>query len=404
MATPQDRSKEPINKPSMATQSNQASDEVNMQDNSPPSPAPITRQSYQHMISAIPHPILITTLQGVIEYANSAAAQLLGFEKNELNAMPMGKLIPECADTFRVFRSKHFSQDTEPLCLGKTERDDLTLSEKEGLKITRKDKSSRYVELSLSSFETVDSRYVIVSIVDVDNHRRILDELYRSNQELDQFAYIASHDLKAPLRGLDNLVTWVYEDIDDKELVLEHVQMMRIRLHRMQTLLGDLLEYSRAGKVEQNLSQVDINYMAQDLYLQSSPPETFKLELGEPIQPIETLATPLAQALRNLINNAIKHNQQDKGIVKVTAQEQGDFITITVEDNGPGIEAQFQEQIFEMFEKLQSNDEVEGSGMGLALVKKITTAVGGSVSVSSAPNQYTRFCIQWPKHLSGQPH
>ncbi|PCI45107.1 MAG: hypothetical protein COB51_09270 [Moraxellaceae bacterium] len=372
---------------------------ADMQNKTEDDPPPLSCQSYQQMIGTIPQPMLITNLQGLIEFANPAASQLLCFSQEELCQMSMGQLIPECADTFRVFQSKHFSSSAEPLCLGKIQQE-----QKNSLQIARKDNPSRYIELTLSSFEATDGCFIIASMVDVNSYHLSQVELSRSNQELDQFAYVASHDLKAPLRGLDNLVTWVYEDIDDKEQVLDHVQMMRIRLHRMQTLLDDLLEYSRAGKMEHSFSQVDIHYMAQDLYIQSSPPPSFQLELGESFQPFETLASPLAQVMRNLINNAIKHNDKDVGIIKVSAAEKNEFIEITVQDNGPGIEAQYHQQIFVMFEKLQSKDDVEGSGMGLALVKKITTSLGGSITVQSTLGQGTSFCVHWPKHISTNQH
>ena len=399
---------------------------ADMQNKTQDDPPPLTCQSYQQMIRAIPQPMLIANLQGLIKFANSTASELLCYSQDELSQMSMGQLVPECADTFRVFQSKHFNSSAEPRCLGKEKpkqsqpglpqqeppqqqsqqqpQQQPQQEQKSKLQIARKNGSPRYIELSLSSFEATDGCFIIASIVDINSYHLSQMELSRSNQELDQFAYVASHDLKAPLRGLDNLVTWVYEDIDDKEQILDHVQMMRIRLHRMQALLDDLLEYSRAGKMERHFSKVDIYYMAQDLYIQSSPPPSFQLELGEPCQAFETLAAPLAQVMRNLINNAIKHNDKDVGIIKVSAVEKNEFIEISVQDNGPGIDDQYHEQIFVMFEKLKSKDEVEGSGMGLALVKKITTFLGGSITVQSTLGQGTSFCIHWPKHLSTNQH
>lgn len=111
------------------------------------------------------------------------------------------------------------------------------------------------------------------------------------------------------------------------------------------------------------------------------------------------LATPLSQALRNLINNAIKHHDKESAIIKVEAFDLDDFIEIIVSDNGPGIEEKYHEQIFGMFEKLKSKDEVEGSGMGLAMVKKIVLSAKGSITVSSALGEGAKFCMRWPKHI-----
>lgn len=343
--------------------------------------------TYHQIFDVIPHTMFLINLQGKIQYSNTAASQLLGYTPEQFYHMSMGRLIPGCADDLYALLAHDCSSKSLSFSMKKTN----------DLKILCQDNSSRCIELNLSSLEATDGYFVLASVVDLHEHRLTELELSRSNRELNQFAYVASHDLKAPLRGIDNLATWIWEDIDDKELVADHVQMMRCRLQRMRTLLDDLLEYSRIGKMESNIADVDINYMAQDLFQQSSPPSTFRLDLGEPLAPFKALAAPLAQVIRNLINNAIKHHHKEGGVVKVRASDKGMFVEIVVEDDGPGIEAQYHQQIFGMFEKLRSKDEVEGNGMGLAMVKKITESLGGSISLTSEVNVGSTFCVKWPK-------
>ena len=343
---------------------------------------------YQHVIESIPLPILIVDLEGQVVFGNSEVTQLLGYSISELTQSSIGRLIPDCADVFLAFRNGYFSKSKEPLYFGKTN----------SVQIERKDSSALYINLKLTSFDVEEGRFVMASLIDISDHQRVESELMRSNNELDQFAYVASHDLKAPLRGIDNLVTWISEDIEDKDLVADHLQMMRIRLQRMRALLDDLLEYSRVGKVEYDLSNVDVHYLMKDLFQQSSPPKGFCLEFSGEVITFDALVTPLAQVLRNLINNAIKHNDKENGIIRVVVREEGGFIHIDVKDNGPGIEEQYYEKIFGMFEKLKSKDDVEGSGMGLAMVKKITESQGGTIHIKSMMGEGSLFSVIWPKH------
>lgn len=352
------------------------------------SPTLLSGDAYQQVIGLVPHPMLIINLTGEIQHANKAITNMLGYSSEVLNTMALGQLVPEPADIFQAFRSNRFHDSKEQFFLGKSDE----------LKIICADKTSLYIELSITPFETTDGCFVMASIVDVNDHHTTEIELSRSNQELDQFAYVASHDLKAPLRGIDNLVGWIWEDIDDKDSVIEHIQLMRCRIQRMKTLLDDLLEYSRVGRMDDEISLVDINFLVQDLYQQSSPPEGFTLEQPDnQVEPFETLAAPFGQVIRNLINNAIKHNDSDNGLIRIHAMDKGNTVEIIIEDNGPGIEVKYHDQIFGMFEKLKSKDEVEGSGMGLAMVKKICTSVGGSISVASSKGNGSQFCVVWPK-------
>ncbi|PCK07739.1 MAG: hypothetical protein COA42_12820 [Alteromonadaceae bacterium] len=347
----------------------------------------LASDAYQQIIGVTPHPILVATLTGEIQYANGAAELLLGYAPNELKHLAMTEIIPKCADTFWACRTQQLDKCSEALQRVKCEQ----------LKVLRKDKSTVYIELSLAPFEAADGHFVMASFMDVNELRLTELELSRSNTELAQFAYVASHDLKAPLRGIENLIEWITEDIDDKDLVNEHIQMLRSRLQRINTLLEDLLAYSRVGNVELNVSEVNIHLMVEDLYQLSSPPKTFALQLGEPIAAFKALAAPLTQVLQNLISNAIKHNDKQEGVIKINAVDKGATIEIVVQDNGPGIDKKYHEKIFKMFEKLESKDDVEGSGMGLAMVRKITTLLGGDISIESSKGEGSKFIITWPK-------
>jgi len=227
-------------------------------------------------------------------------------------------------------------------------------------------------------------------------------ELARSNRELDQFAYAASHDLKAPLRAIDNLANFITTDAADilTTASQEHLAKLRGRVKRMEKLLNDLLAYSRAGRIQLSPQRVDTRVMVTELVEEIEPPLGFTVLIDEALPILATARVPLELVLRNLIDNAIKHHTRCDGQVAIAAQDCGDHVEFSVIDDGPGIAEQYHTRIFELFQTLKPRDQVEGSGMGLAMVKKIVESQGGAIRIESSENHGTAFYFTWPKQLS----
>lgn len=228
------------------------------------------------------------------------------------------------------------------------------------------------------------------------------DELARSNRELDQFAYVASHDLKAPLRAIGNLAGWIAEDagtvLPSPSLV--HLQKLQGRVLRMERLLDDLLTYSRIGRRDGTSETVNTEVLLQDILYLLAPPPGFAVTVMSELPVLHTLRTPLELVLRNLISNAIKHHHQpQQGAVQIQARDSGDFVEFQIYDNGPGIDPKYHERIFGMFQTLRPRDEVEGSGMGLAIVKRAVEYHGGAIQVESSLGTGTTFRFTWPKQV-----
>lgn len=222
--------------------------------------------------------------------------------------------------------------------------------------------------------------------------------LERSNEELDKFAYVASHDLRAPLRGIDQLAKWIGEDLDNKDEARDHLRMMRNRVKRMEKLLDDLLEYSRVGRTKSKWKQINTRELLETSFELATPPTAFQIELDPQLPIFETVAVPFEQVLRNLINNAVKHHHREDGKITVSVEDQGHFYLFKIADDGPGISPKYHDKIFEMFQTLKPRDQVEGSGMGLAMIKKIVSTYGGTISVlSQGDQQGACFCVAWPK-------
>jgi len=206
-------------------------------------------------------------------------------------------------------------------------------------------------------------------------------ELSRSNRDLEQFAYVASHDLKAPLRAIEVLVEWLREDLAgyEKGEVQENLGLLAQRAARLHRLLDDLLAYSRAGRGSSIAEDVDTGQMVRDIAVLLNPAPAMRVQADPSLPKIHTASAPLEQVLRNLINNAIKHHPTGSGEVRVFAERLGGELLFGVEDDGAGIPAEFAEKIFQMFQTLKPRDDVEGSGMGLAIVKRIVEGQGGRV-------------------------
>src|SRR5262249_4378870 len=161
------------------------------------------------------------------------------------------------------------------------------------------------------------------------------------------------------------------------------LDLMMLRITRMERLLDDLLTYSRVGRITHKPATIETGTLVREVIALLAPPPTFTVRV-ENLPALMTHKAPLEQVLLNLIGNAIKHHNRKDGLVEISAQDQGAFIEFSVHDDGPGIAPEFHEQVFQMFQTLRPRDEVEGSGMGLALVKKIVENQGGKTILESA--------------------
>ena len=229
---------------------------------------------------------------------------------------------------------------------------------------------------------------------------RSVAELRRSNEELDNFAYSASHDLKAPLRGIRNLTQWIADDVKDTAGpdTIENLALLHTRVERLDMLLNSLLQYSRVGRGGGTEEDVDVGRLVREIAEYAPPPSGFTVSFRGASPVFRTDKAPLEQVLCNLMVNGLKHNDAATGHIVVSACDLGDMIEFRVEDDGPGIPAAFHARIFQMFQTLKSRDEVEGSGMGLAIVKKSVEGHGGTIAVESAPPlRGTAFIFTWKK-------
>ncbi|HEY7490074.1 MAG TPA: CHASE domain-containing protein, partial [Candidatus Tectomicrobia bacterium] len=340
--------------------------------------------------------------QGIIESFNPAAERLFGYAAAEVVGQSIGMLMPS------PYREEHH---TYLACSRHTDERGVIGIGRE-VPGQRKDSTTFLMELDISEVRLEGRRLFTGIVRDVTERRRAEAELARtnaelrsSNQELEQFAYVASHDLKAPLRGIAHLTTWIEEDLTDvlESDLRQKMGLLRGRVRRLETLLDDLLEYSRVGRVTETVKVVDTRALVTDVTTLLAPPEGFSVIIAETLPTFDTAEKPLRQVFMNLLSNAIKHHDRPDGHIEVTVQDQSEYYEFLVTDDGPGISPVFHTRIFQMFQTLKSRDEVEGSGMGLALVKKVVEGQGGAIHVESDDtHRGTTMRFTWRKQWQGK--
>lgn len=229
--------------------------------------------------------------------------------------------------------------------------------------------------------------------------QRLIAELDESNKDLDQFAYVASHDLKAPLRGISSLSQWLEEDLAEvlTPEAREHLSLLRNRVQRMEGLINGILDYSRAGRVRSRPELVNTNKLVHEVIEMLSVPADAVVEVPTELPQLYTERVPLQQVFLNLIGNAVKHCKRADPRVTITARDAGEFVEFAVSDNGPGIAPEFHERIWGIFQTLEPRDVVEGTGIGLSVVKKIVNHKGGRVELESREGAGAKFVFTWPK-------
>ncbi len=226
-------------------------------------------------------------------------------------------------------------------------------------------------------------------------------ELERSNSELELFAYVASHDLKAPLRGIDHLANWIETDLGDglQGEPKRNMQLLRARIRRLDKLLDDLLGYSRAGRIDAPIERVDTEQTLKEWFEAINAEERLVLHIDISAPELLVRRVALEQVLTNLYSNTMKHHDRERGSIDVKVSDSGRFYEILYQDDGPGIPADQRERAFQMFQTLKPRDSVEGSGMGMAIIKKIVEREGGSITCEDRPDgsRGVFFRILWGK-------
>jgi signal transduction histidine kinase len=227
--------------------------------------------------------------------------------------------------------------------------------------------------------------------------RDLIAALENTNRELDQFAYVASHDLKAPLRGIANLSQWIEDDLGDRmdDQTRTHIQLLRGRVVRLENLISGILAYSRAGRDTAERTRVDVAALVGEVWELLAPPTTAQLEIAGPLPHLRASRIQLQQILMNLIGNAIKHNADRELRITVAAARAGRRWELSVSDDGVGIAPEYADKIWGLFQTLERRDKLESTGIGLSVVRKIVESHGGRAWIDAQPGRGATFRFTW---------
>lgn len=231
----------------------------------------------------------------------------------------------------------------------------------------------------------------------LDQHVSLLE---RKNQELDQFANVVSHDLKAPLRGIENVISWIEEDHQAElpQKVREYIGLIKGRILRAEKLIGGILKYARVGKEVTENENTNINLLIREIIDSLPNPNNINIDVQQYMPQLVTNKLLLTQVFTNLIGNAIKYNDKKEGWVKIYYLEQQDKFRFFIEDNGVGIDNAYLEKIFIIFQTLNNDESYDNTGIGLAIVKKILDEQKEQIKVDSNPGKGSTFSFSWSKY------
>lgn len=353
-------------------------------------------ESSRAIIEAVPNAILVVDRTGTITLVNSQTESLFKYSRNELIGQKVEILLPNKMREAHPGHRESFLKNPKPRPMGAGR--DLFGQRKDGVEIP--------IEIGLSPMKTTEGTFILASIIDISERKKIersIKEanlaLVKINRELDEFAYIVSHDLKAPLRAIGSVVDWLILDYDDKldDQGKKHLATLKNRVERMGNLIDGVLRYARIGKDEFENEWVDINKIIQSCLLALEIPPTITIDVQKDLPLIYGAKILFEQIFQNLISNSVKYMDKSKGLIEVSCSVKEKFWHFLIKDNGPGIEEEHFDRIFKIFQTLNPRSKIESTGIGLTIVKKVILIYGGEIWIESKVNHGTTVNFTLPR-------
>jgi len=361
-----------------------------------------SEETYRRIVESAPNAFVMVDTDGAIVFVNARAESLFGYERHELIGRPVEILVPERFRAAHPSSRRAFARDPSTRAMGAGR--DLYGVRKDGREIP--------VEIGLNPIRTDRGAFVLGSIVDITERKRLdarlreaAADLARSNTDLEQFAYVASHDLQEPLRMVSSfleLLASKYQgrlDADADRYIGYAVDGAK----RMHAMIGDLLAFSRAGRTDgANVSvSCDAALAAALANLSKVVTDTGAEIFAEPLPHVRGSAPQLTQVFQNLIENSLKYRSEAPPRIRVSAERGAETHRLTIRDNGIGIDPRFSERIFRVFQRLHDRSKYAGTGIGLAVVKRIVERHGGEIRVESEVGKGAAFHVTLPAASEG---
>lgn len=362
--------------------------------------------AFRLAVDEAPVGVALVDRSGTIAYANRECARIFGYEDGDLAGSTIERLVPPDRAEAHVALRAVYQADPSPHVMA---------SGREFAGV-RRDGGLAEVEVALNPYTTsLGEQMVVAIVIDIGERRqqeralaasrleleRANRDLIRRSRDMEQFTYAAAHDIRQPLRAIGSVLDWVIEDDGDElpERVVERIELARSRTTRLSQLLSDLLEYAKSAGRAPTRETFDVAEVVAEIESVLPLPPGYEVRGPEPVV-VDGDRKAVALVLRNLIGNAVKHRgpegERQGRWVEIRVDATGDELVIEVEDDGPGIAPEFRDRVFELFTTLQPRDQVEGSGMGLALVKRLVEEPGGTVKVGTGRSHGALFEVRWP--------
>ncbi|HMJ09889.1 MAG TPA: PAS domain-containing sensor histidine kinase, partial [Polyangiaceae bacterium] len=335
--------------------------------------------AFQVAFEAAPTGMVMVNADGAIQLANRRLGELFGYAVEELSGRPISLLLPE------RHRANHPAHVQAYLAAPSLR----AMGEGRELSGRHRDGSEFPVEIGLNPVTWGERRMVIAAVSDISKRKQLELGLRQANAQLEEFSYVASHDLRSPLRGISDLVDWVVEDLAANPIpsAQKNLNRIKLRVERMESIIGDLLTYARSGRASAEFVDVEPGALIAGVIEVLSIPERFDVHVECDVEPFKAAKTPLETVLRNLISNAVKHHAGEVGRIDITARARGGFCYFSVRDDGPGVPTAAHGRIFKLFQTV-SAAERGGSGIGLAVCKRLVESHGGSIEVTSGSGDH----------------
>lgn len=343
----------------------------------------------EQLIAAMPQGVLLIDATGKILLTNPALNEQFGYAQDELTGQAMDVLLPE---RYRSGHAGHLlSYLAHPVRRKMGTGRDLTGLHKTGVEFP--------VEIALCALELGPVKQLMAVVSDISVRKKAEHALRQINAQLEEFTYVVSHDLRSPLRGIADLLSWIQEDLSEAAQtpsIKNNFERIEIRITRCERMIDDLLDYARAGRSDAPSKPTDISVLVAELLEDLAVPAAFVVECDIHTEVFLAPPVPLSLSLRNLIANAVKHHGAGQGRIRISAKDEGRFAVITVEDDGEGIPEGAEERIFKLFHR--ANSKTEGYGVGLAVARRMINAYGGTIMVGRSPSLGGAcFRISWPR-------
>ena len=352
---------------------------------------------FQLAVESSPTGMVMIRAHGTIVLVNAEIERMFGYTREELLGASIDDLVPERLRAHHTTYRHEYAADPEARAMG-VGRD---------LYARRKDGREFPVEIGLNPIPRPDGLLILASVVDISERKEAQTalekqktELERSNADLEQFAYVASHDLREPLRMVASYTSLLAERYQGQldERADKYIRYANEGAKRMQQLISDLLDFSRVGTHAKALAPIDTAALFDKVThsLKGFIADKEAKVTHGPLPTVLADETQLGMVLQNLIGNAVKFRSERPPEVHVEARQENGMWVFSVRDNGIGIDKQYSGRIFQMFQRLHERGRYEGSGIGLAIVKKIVERHGGRVWFDSVPGEGTTFFFTIP--------